>query len=284
VLGWDSSIARMSKADTKFQLIALDIDGTIRDDTGNVTTFMKDVLNECQNRGAIVVAATGRTRISAMNYLQEVPMIEFLASFQGSLITRCKTDDFLWRTYMCSDQINRALDYLEEQDIEKVAYSGDQVYVEEMTDWAHSYGLRSGVNIIEVDDLRSVQENVFRILAVGEAEEIKRIEKEMKNRFSGSLYATRSLPHFCEILNRDAGKDKALQWICEFYGIDSTAVISFGNGFNDVEMLKWSGLGVAIEEGEAPALEAANDIALPVNKDGVGRYLEQLILDERIGR
>ena len=185
---------------------------------------------------------------------------------------------------MCSAQINRALDYLEKQCIEKVAYSDDQVYVEEMTDWAHAYGLRSGVKIIEVDDLRSVQENVFRILAVGEVEEIKRIEQEMKNRFSDSLYATRSLPHFCEILNRDAGKDKALQWLCEFHGIDSTAVVSFGNGFNDVEMLKWSGLGVAIEEGEAPALEAANDIALPVNKDGVGRYLEQLILDERIGR
>ncbi len=284
MLVWDSSIARMSKADTKFQLIALDIDGTLRDETGRVTTFMKDILSECQDRGAILVAATGRTRISAMNYLMELPMIELLASFQGSLITRCTTDDFLWTTYMCSDQINRALDYLEEKEIEKVAYSGDQVYVEKMTDWAHSYGLRTGVNIIEVDDLRSVQENVFRILAVGGAEEIKRIEREMKNRFSSSLYATRSLPHFCEILNRDAGKDKALQWLCEFYGINSNAVVSFGNGFNDVEMLKWSGLGVAIEGGETPALEAADDIALAVNKDGVGRYLEQLICDERIGR
>ncbi len=281
---WDSSIARMSKADTKFQLIALDIDGTIRDETGKVTTFMKEVLSECQNRGAVLVAATGRTRISAMNYLLELPMIELLVSFQGSLITRCKTDDSLWSTYMCSDQINRALDYLEEKEIEKVAYSGDQVYVEKMTDWAHSYGLRTGVQVIEVDDLRSVQENVFRILAVGEAKEIKKIEQEMKNQFPSSLYATRSLPHFCEILNRDAGKDKALQWLCEFYDINSDAVVSFGNGFNDVEMLKWSGLGVAIEEGETPALEAADDIALAVNKDGVGRYLEQLIRDERIGR
>ena len=175
------------------------------------------------------------------------------------------------------------MDFLDSRNVQKVSYVGDRIYVQEMTSWAASYGERTGVEVLQVNNLREISRDVYRILAVGSDRDIEKLEMDMNKHFLGSIYVTRSLPHFCEVLSGGAGKEKALQWICSSLGIEGHEVISFGNGFNDVEMLRWSGLGVAVKGGEIPAIEAADDLALNAESDGVGRYLDQLLSRNLIG-
>lgn len=279
----DSSIDNMKPTGNSYKLIAVDIDGTLRDESGDVRIYTKDVFIRCKKLGAVIVAATGRSRVSAMSYLHSLPMIEWLVSFQGSLITSVANDEVLWNKFLSQDEILLALDFLDSRNVQKVVYLGDRIYVEELTPWSDSYGERTGVEVLKVDNLREIKDNVYRILAVGSDEDIEKLDIDMNKHFFGSLYVTRSLPHFCEVLSGDAGKEKALQWICNSFGIGRHEVISFGNGFNDVEMLRWSGLGVAMEDGEIPALEVADDLALNAGSDGVGRYLEGLLSRDLIG-
>ena len=117
----------------------------------------------------------------------------------------------------------------------------------------------------------------YRVLAVGSDEEIIQVEKRVKTLHSDSVYATRSLRHFCEILSPCAGKDKALDWLCKQMDIDSNEVVAFGNGLNDLEMLSWAGRGVAIEGGEPEALAVSSAVAPPVEQDGVAVYLSGLL-------
>ena len=74
-----------------------------------------------------------------------------------------------------------------------------------------------------------------------------------------------------------------MDWICEKHGKKSEEVLAFGNGFNDVNMLKWSGLGVAIGDSEGVVIDVADDVALSVEQDGVARYIDQLLETRRIG-
>ena len=101
--------------------------------------------------------------------------------------------------------------------------------------------------------------------------------------FDSQLYITRSLPYYCEILHPEGGKDKALAWLCASLGIDQKETIAFGNGYNDVEMLKWVGLGVAIGGAVPEVLQVADRVAPPIEEDGAAQVLEDLLAKGLIG-
>jgi hypothetical protein len=114
-------------------------------------------------------------------------------------------------------------------------------------------------------------------VAVGSEEEIPLLVAELGSRFDSQLYVTRSLPHFCEILHPDGGKDKALSWLCRHLGVREEDTVAFGNGWNDVPMLRWAGLSVAIGGAVPEILEVADRIAPPIEEDGAAHMLEDLL-------
>lgn len=274
---------RKYKRLNKFRLISFDIDGTLRDQTGKVSRYLLDILQRCKSEGAILTAATGRSRLSAVSYIDNFPMFDLLISFQGALITKLQTGEHVWQSYMTANQVSLAVRNLLEWDVEILVYVDDFIYVSRITDWSMEYSRRNKVELKIVEDLSSLGSNVFRVLAVGDEGIVRKIEIDMNAKYSETLYATRSLPNFCEILNNKSGKDKALQWLCELHAIDQLEVLSFGNGFNDVDMLNWSGWGVAVEDGESEAIAASDDVTCPVSADGVGKYLEKLLSQNKIG-
>ena len=266
-----------------FKLIALDIDGTLKVSGETISNYTKSILGKCKDAGAILVIASGRSRKSADPIASELDILHYVVSFQGALITTIGCNRPVWSRVLDRARLLAVIKALRSWEVQKVAYVEDLICVEKMTKWCRDYSSRNGVEIQLVPDLDSLTKDPYRVLAVGKEDEIEMLEKEMKSRFDGYVYSTRSLPNYCEFLNPEAGKEKALDWICKKHGIKSEEVLSFGNGFNDVNMLKWSGLGVAIGDSEQIALDVADDVALPVEDDGVARYIDQLLERGRIG-
>ena len=260
-----------------YRLIALDIDGTIRGETIEPSDFVLDTLHKCHQRGAEIVAATGRSRISAFKYLEHFPMVDYVVSFQGAMISSRKKDQLVWEAPMEDHEVELAVDFLANQPVERVVYVDDFVLVESMTPWASSYGKRNGVTVVETQSFLTHKGTTYRVLAVGSDEEVIKVERAIKTLYTGKLYATRSLHNFCEILSPDAGKEKALNWLCQQMNIHPSEVVAFGNGLNDLEMIRWAGRGVAIEGGEPEALAISFETAPPVQQDGVAIYLSELL-------
>jgi len=267
----------------KYKIVALDIDGTLKGDSSLMSPYMTRILEECVSRGAIVSVATGRSLKSALIFLQQAPMIETIISFQGALVSFEKGASNVWETFLSSDEVSLSVDLLSQREVDIVAYAGNEVYVEKLTDWAIAYGERNGVEIIEVESLKEIPRKLYRVLGVGDPDIIEVLESDLKSGYSDKLYATRSLPHFCEILSIDAGKDKALEWMCSQFDAGFEDVIAFGNGFNDVEMLRWAGRGVGMEGGESVVFEVCDDTAKSPNQDGVALYLDNLLENDQIG-
>ena len=269
--------------DLKYKIIALDIDGTLKGDSSSISPYMLEILQECASRGALVSVATGRSLKSALIFLRQAPMIETIVSFQGALVSFDKGKKKVRESFLSPDQVSLSVRLLAQYDVEIVGYAGDDVYVEEMSDWAEAYGERNGVKIFLVDSLEKVERDLYRILGVGNPAVVAELELSLKSKYSAELYSTRSLPYFYEILSVDAGKDKALAWLCSQTGMKVEEVIAFGNGFNDVEMLKWAGTGVAMVGGESVVFEVCDDLAQSPNEDGVAVYLEDLLSKNQIG-
>ena len=81
-----------------------------------------------------------------------------------------------------------------------------------------------------------------------------------------------------EITEKLASKKDSLEKLCTYLNVDSSNVLAIGDNGNDVEMLKWAGVGVAMQNAVVQAKEVANFICEDNNHDGAAHFLEEYLL------
>ncbi len=261
-----------------YKLIALDVDGTIRSHDRPTSERTRRTIQNVREAGAFVTIATGRSYRSGASAASDLDLTAPIATFQGAHVADPKTGNVLWHVPLTSDMTAVALEALSSwEGVEVVGYLSDEVFVTELTEWARAYGERTGVGVRVVDSLGFVSNPMTRIVARGEDDVIERLELSLKRRFNGRLYVTRSLSYFCEILHPNGGKEKALEWLCGYLGIDREQTIAFGNGYNDVHMLEWARMSVAVGDAVQEVIEVADVVAPPMEEDGVAQVLDDLL-------
>ena len=267
-----------------YKLIALDIDGTIRGPDREISDRTRHVIDRVIEAGAVVTVATGRMFESARMSTAALDLRSPIVSYQGAHVADPVTGHVLWHLPLTEGQFLRALDALHGWETDVAVYLDSDVYVGEMTPWARGYSERNGRDVLVVDDLRDLAaRRPTRVLAVGGEADVLALERGLKERFDSHLHVTRSLPTFCEMIHPDGGKHMALEWLCGHLGIDTGSTIAFGNGYNDVHMLEWAALGVAVGDAVPEALSVADRVAPTLDQDGPARILEELLDEGRIG-
>jgi Cof subfamily protein (haloacid dehalogenase superfamily) len=139
------------------------------------------------------------------------------------------------------------------------------------------------VEAVLVDDLLAGldTQEAMKIMAITHDEnQLLDMERILKLNYGDNLYITRSKPYFLEVMHCEANKAKALEVIALHYGIDRQEVMAVGDSYNDMEMIEWAGLGVAMGN----AFEAVKDIADYVTasneEEGVAEALRLFVLKE----
>jgi len=128
---------------------------------------------------------------------------------------------------------------------------------------------------------RDAGQEATKLVIVDDPAGVNRWLGEAQEAFRGRLHVTRSLPHYVEVGAVEGNKAEALRFLCEGWGVDPERVVAFGDADNDVEMLRFVGLGVAVGGGMSRAVrDAADAVALSVDEDGVARFVEGLLENE----
>ena len=267
-----------------YKLIALDIDGTIGGVGRPTSERARRAVRRVRSAGAAVTLATGRTRRSADAVSRELEIETPIVTFQGGLVSSPRTGAELRHVPLTLEMMRVAMEALDGRDgIELRGDLGDDIFALRSTRATREYSDRHGVPIRVIDADRFANTPMTRLVARGDDDAIERLVPELSRAFGGALHVTRSLPYFCEMLHPDGGKHKALDWLCARLGISAADAIAFGNGYNDVQMLQWAGLAVAVDDAVSPALAAADVVAPPMGEDGVARVLEDLLAGGMIG-
>ena len=267
-----------------YRLVALDIDGTIRSPDYPLSDRTQKTLSRVTDAGAYVTLATGRMFEAAVETTKGLDLRSPIASFQGAHVADPSTGEVLWHKPLAPSMVRDALRAVAPWGLDVMAYHSDQVYISEMTPRLESYGERNNVIVNAVGDLSAIAEKgLTRLVVAGGEDEIEHLEAHLQSLFGSSMYVTRSLPHFCEVLHPEGGKDKALRWLCDYLGVDQRDTIAFGNGYNDVQMIQWAALGVAVDGAVPQVIEVADRTAPALEEDGVAQMLEELLDEGLIG-
>ncbi|WP_204151459.1 Cof-type HAD-IIB family hydrolase [Leptolyngbya sp. CCY15150] len=272
------------------RLLVLDIDGTISGESNTIRPAVLEAIRAVQAKGIQVAIATGRMYCAALRFYEAVGSTLPLLSYQGAYVKEPKTGVVHHHWPVARHTAEQLLDYFE--DVERQAdlntplsihfYINDRLYVRDMTPETAAYAERSGVTPNVVGDLRQVlTDDPTKVLALShDPLLIDQLLDSLRQRYTpAELYFTKSVATFFEAANPQVNKGVAVRYLAEqLLGLSAAQVMTIGDNFNDVEMLDYAQIGIAM--GNAPeAVQAFADwTTADVEEDGVAIALEKFLL------
>ena len=268
------------------QLLVLDIDGTIAGESNEIRQPVKQAIQAAQAKGVKVAIATGRMYCSALRFHQDIGSTLPLLAYQGALIQDPATQTIHRHLTVSPQLASQLLDYFEQPELRSLLsvhfYINDQLYVRELTEETKLYAERSSIEPIPVGDLRTtLATEPTKVLALSDDSDlIEHLLGTLRQQYTpAELYLTKSVATFFEATNPWVNKGTAVRYLAEeMLGLQASNVMTIGDNFNDVEMLEYAGIGVAMGNAPTQVQAIARWVAPSVEQDGVAAAIEEFIL------
>jgi Cof subfamily protein (haloacid dehalogenase superfamily) len=282
-----ASINNQAKNMQDIKLLVLDIDGTIAGHDNQISASVKEAITRVQSQGIQVAIATGRMYCSALRFHQDIKSNLPLVAYQGAWIQDPNTGKLHRHLPVTREIAYQLLDYFEQPQWRSLLsvhfYINDQLYVREITTDTADYSERCGVTPLPVGDLRQVLTNNIptKVLALcNEVDLIRKMMGELRLQYTpAELYMTTSVATFLEVANPFVNKGTAVRYIAEeILGIESSQVMTIGDNFNDVEMIEYAGIGVAMGSAPEPVQAISQWVAPSVEEHGVAIAIAKFLL------
>lgn len=280
---WHGGLNKCSTMDIK--LLVLDIDGTIAGSSNLISDSVKSAIQQVQKQNIQVTLATGRMYRSALPFYYAINANLPLMAYNGAWIQNPHTQEIQQHLPVSTKIALELLEYFDSPDLSPYfgfhVYLQDQLYVKEITPATREYAERSQVEAIAVPDLRQLLNTPpTKVLAIAhQPRMIKKLIPDLRKRYSvEQLYLTQSAGNLFEAINPGVNKGKAVQYLAEkILGITKEQVMVIGDNYNDLEMLNYAGLSVAMGNAPREVRKAAYWVAPDVEKDGVAVALEKFL-------
>ena len=269
----------------KYKLLVLDLDGTLTNTRKEVTEHTRTTLIKAQEQGLKIVLASGRPTYGIAplaNLLQLNKYEGYVLSYNGGEIINWKTGELLYKNLLDPEVLPYLYQCANDNHFAIVTYDGEYVLTEYPDDeYVLKEALLNVMKIKKVDNfLKAVQHPIAKCLIVGEPTRLAVLEKEMYNHLHDQMGVFRSEPYFLELVPKGIDKAQSLAVLLKEIGMTKDEMIAVGDGFNDLSMIKYAGLGVAMSNAQEVVKENADFITLSNEEDGVAHVVEKFILSE----
>lgn len=269
-----------------YKIIVLDLDGTLTNRDKVITPRTREALMKAQDAGKIVVLASGRPTPGVMPLAKELKLDEhdgYILSFNGGMIVSCKTGEAVFSSQLPVEANGKVIDLAREHRVDIITYEGDKLIA---SNASYQYiALESRVCHMEVKEIGEPEEmkqyvtfSVPKFILTAKGDYLATVEPKVKAALGESYSVYRSDPYYLEVLPKGIDKANSLERFLEASGHKREEMIACGDGYNDLSMVRFAGLGVAMANGVAPVREAADYVTLSNDEDGVAHVVEKFML------
>jgi hypothetical protein len=203
-----------------------------------------------------------------------------MLSFNGGKITSCKTGETIFEKSLTFEEAKEIYELSKEFSVSIVSYLDDYVIGEKKDEFVDIECQINKLKLRQVDSIMdSLKLPVPKFLMLADGDYLEKVEAEIKKRLGDRFCIFRSEPYLLEIMPKNIDKAYSLNILAKKLGIKTDEVIACGDGFNDVSMISFAGLGVAMENAQ-PTVKAASDfITLSNNHDGIAHVVDKFIFN-----
>lgn len=250
-------------------LIGIDIDGTLRNDRGEISKYSKEIIKQVRKQGHYIVLCTARPFYHAKDVSKEIGGCQYLICLSGSQICDLKNHLMIYEAYLDNDAAKTLYNYAVNNNIRIMFSIGRSEYVTQFT--------RNENQILLCESNEDVLNGKVRECMVIDSNKDKVIEfrKEMEKRGINSIVHScdqeERKEHYFVIVSNESSKGSAIKKLRTILNIEKEQVISFGNDENDISMFLESGKGFAVSNSKKELIDVAEEVIESNNKDGVAK-------------
>ncbi|MBC1249013.1 Cof-type HAD-IIB family hydrolase [Listeria welshimeri] len=274
------------------QAIILDIDGTLLNDDKKISPETKKALITAQQNGVKLILASGRPTTGMHLYAEQLEMKKYhglLVSYNGAKVVDCQTKEELFNQTLTIAEGKAVLEHMKQFEVKVMIDKDDYMYVNNVYDCYITYKGEE-INIIqyesrggnfklcEKEDLAAFLDyRINKILTAGDPDYMQKNYQAMMAPFKNTLNCVFTADFYFEFTAKNIDKAKALDTVLTPMGIHAENIIAFGDGHNDITMVKYAGTGIAMDNAVPELKAVANSITLSNNKDGIAQALNNFI-------
>ena len=261
-----------------FRAIALDLDGTLTNHDKVVTPRTRQALLLAESKGAIIILASGRPTYGIVPVAECLELEKrggYILSYNGGNIVNAKTGEKLFSQFLPDAVIPILYKYAKEKNHALLGYAGNEIITEMPDDpYVKEESRINKMNIRKVDNLLEVLEpHPTKLLMTGDPTDMLKAEEELVEILGEKMDIFRSAPFFLELVPKGIDKAQSLLRLLSKINLTPADLMAFGDGYNDLSMLKLAGVGVAMANAAPEVRADADYVTLSNEEDGVAAAL-----------
>jgi len=265
--------------------LVVDIDGTLVNSQKEITPATAAAIREVILAGHAVVIASGRPLPGMRKCGRDLELEKvggYLLSYNGAKVIDCRTEEVIFNKTLPMEIPAQIYEYAKAHGAGVVSFENDEVISGfEPNEYVKMEAHHNGLNIRVVPDFPTYIDfpvNKCMIMDIGEKDAI--YERELKEKYGDSLSIYRSEEYFLEIMNSGISKAETLDAILDKIGVKRENTICCGDSYNDISMISYAGIGVAMGNAKPEVKEVADYITGTNDEDGLVEVIRKFILTE----
>ncbi len=287
-----------------YKLVAVDLDGTLLNEYGEVTSRTKDIINKLQKKGVKVIIASGRPIDSIKTIAEEINSNEFFIAGNGAIIYDVLKEKNIYEQYIPKYKVLEVAKICSENNISYNIYTENGIITQDLKFnvlFYYKENLKKSDNkktiITKVDDIVEYVKNLndVKCLKITVCDESKTIFKSIMRRLNviqdievmGIYHMSRKvfkngtedvpIEYYCtEISYGEVDKWNAIKYLFPILDIKQNEVITIGDNINDMKMIENAGLGVCMGQADPKIKDVANIVTEDNKREGVANALERI--------
>lgn len=273
-----------------YRMVVLDMDGTLLTDDKKISERNKEAILQASLRGVKVIISTGRIYTSAKVYSEMIGIDTPIIASNGAYIREKDRDEVIYARLLGEENAMEVIRLTRKHNIYCNLLTWDTIYAEKLSFTALNYtkwnaelpeDKRVNVHVIGNSEWEAVinenKNEILKAVIVHEVPdeladlrlEVAKLNVEIASSFSNNF----------EVMNKGVSKGDAVRKLAEYYGLSRDEIICIGDNENDISMIQFAGMGIAMENSLESTKNAARFVTKSNNDDGVAYAIEKFILN-----
>lgn len=265
----------------KIHLVAIDLDGTLLNSAKQVTETTAAILREVRKtHGVKVVLASARPPRSTLPFYRQLALDTPMVNYNGALVYDPPSQTVLLHRPIPLD-VSRALVEVARRHYPAVLVSAeilDRWFTDRIDEAYLTETARTHAPDVVAPTDAWLDRPVTKLLFLGQPEGLAKVIAAFRREFTHQVAMVQTEEFLLQIMHATVSKEQALRTVAAEMGIDRREVMAIGDHDNDVGMLRWAGVGVALSNGSPAALRAADFVAPTNDADGAAHAIHEIIV------
>ncbi len=260
-----------------YRLLAIDLDGTLLNPQHTISPHTLHTLQRAVASGMKLVIATGRVPYIFHFLAEQLPLNAPQITSNGAIIIDAHGKEIIHELLLPTHHILPTLEAINKFDLQPCYYTHESLFVEQALYDLHNWYLASAPVAIVDKIINIYPQPCIKLAAFGDASTLREKRRELEQHFAAQLYVTQTAREWLEFMHPTVSKANALKQITQELAIKPEEVIAFGDNHNDIGMLRFAGLGIAMGNAHDEVKAAADYVTSTNAEDGVAVAIEKFL-------